>query len=189
MRSRRLWRGRSWRDTRVPATLAAEGPLFEIADLSTLWVDLHLFGADAQHITPGLPVVVTRLSDGVTAATSLDRVLPGTATASQSTVARATLANADGRWRPGAAVRARVTVSETAVALRVPLAAVQQADGQDVVYVREGDRYTSRPITLGARDGVNVAVTAGLQVGEAVVVEQSYLIKADIGKAGVADED
>lgn len=169
--------------------LAAEGPLFEIADLSTLWVDLHLFGADAQHITPGLPVVVTRLSDGVTAATSLDRVLLGTATASQSTVARATLANADGRWRPGAAVRARVTVSETAVALRVPLAAVQQADGQDVVYVREGDRYTSRPITLGARDGVNVAVTAGLQVGEAVVVEQSYLIKADIGKAGVADED
>jgi cobalt-zinc-cadmium efflux system membrane fusion protein len=48
--------------------LAAEGPLFEIADLSSLWVDLHLFGADAQHITPACPVVVTRLSDGVTAA-------------------------------------------------------------------------------------------------------------------------
>ncbi len=169
--------------------LAAEAPLFEIADLSALWVDLHLFGADAQHITPGLPVVVTRLSDGVVAATTLDRVLPGTATASQSTVARATLANTDGRWRPGAAVRARVTVSESPVALRVPLAAVQRADGQDVVYVREGDRYTSRPVTLGARDGVNVAVTAGLQAGEHVVVEQSYLIKADIGKAGVADED
>ena len=82
--------------------LASEQPLFELADLSVLWVDLHLFGADAEHITPGLPVEVTRLSDGAAVRTTLDRVLPGTATASQSTVARATLANEDGRWRPGA---------------------------------------------------------------------------------------
>jgi cobalt-zinc-cadmium efflux system membrane fusion protein len=168
--------------------LAGEAPLFEIADLSTLWVDLHLFGADAQHITPGLPVEVTRLSDGVLASTTLDRVLPGTATASQSTVARATIENTDGRWRPGAAVRARVTVSETPVALRVPLAAVQRADGRDVVYVRTGDRYEARPVSMGARDAVNVAVTAGLQAGEEVVVEQSYLIKADIEKSGAAHE-
>ncbi|WP_159065429.1 efflux RND transporter periplasmic adaptor subunit, partial [Xanthomonas citri] len=36
---------------------AGEGQaLFEIADLSTLWVDLHIFGADAGHITAGAPV-------------------------------------------------------------------------------------------------------------------------------------
>lgn len=168
--------------------LAGEAPLFEIADLSTLWVDLHLFGGDAQHITPGLPVEVMRLSDGVRASTTLDRVLPGTATASQSTVARATIQNTDGRWRPGAAVRARVTVSETPVALRVPLAAVQRADGRDVVYVREGDSYETRPVTLGARDAVNVEVTAGLEAGDLVVVEQSYLVKADIEKSGAAHE-
>ncbi|MEO6226366.1 MAG: efflux RND transporter periplasmic adaptor subunit, partial [Thermomonas sp.] len=77
--------------------VASEGTaLFEIADLSTLWVDLHIFGSDAQHIRPGVPVKVTRMSDGVTIETTLERVLPGTATASQSTVARATIANADG---------------------------------------------------------------------------------------------
>lgn len=168
--------------------LAGEAPLFEIADLSTLWVDLHLFGADAQHITPGLPIDVVRLSDGAVAPTTLDRVLPGTATASQSTVARATVKNGDGRWRPGAAVRARVTVAETPVSLRVPLAAVQRADGRDVVYVREGERYEARAIALGARDGVNVEVTSGLQAGELVVVEQSYLVKADIEKSGAAHE-
>lgn len=168
--------------------LASEAPLFEIADLSTLWVDLHLFGADAQHITPGLPVNVSRLSDGVVTSTTLDRVLPGTATASQSTVARATIQNTDGRWRPGAAVRARVTVSETPVTLRVPLAAVQRADGRDVVYVREDERYSARAVTLGARDAVYVEVTEGLQAGEDVVVEQSYLVKADIEKSSAAHE-
>ena len=53
----------------------------------------------------GVPVTVTRMSDGVTVETTLERVLPGTATASQSTVARATIDNLDGLWRPGSAVQ------------------------------------------------------------------------------------
>ncbi|MBP6626978.1 MAG: efflux RND transporter periplasmic adaptor subunit [Arenimonas sp.] len=168
--------------------LAGEQALFEIADLSTLWVDLHLFGADAQHITPGLPVEVTRLSDGVSTRTTLDRVLPGTATASQSTVARATVDNADGRWRPGAAVRARVTVAEQPVALMVPLAALQRYREWDVVFVRFGDEYEVRPLTLGRRDGVNVEVLAGLKAGDPVVIAQSYLVKADIEKSGASHD-
>lgn len=168
--------------------LAGEQPLFEIADLSALWVDLHLFGADAQHITPGLPVEVIRLSDGVSARTTLDRVLPGTATASQSTVARATVDNADGRWRPGAAVRARVTVAEQPVDLMVPLAALQRFRDWDVVFVRFGDDYEIRPLELGRRDGVNVEVLGGLKAGDPVVVAQSYLVKADIEKSGASHD-
>lgn len=168
--------------------LAGETPLFEIADLSKLWVDLHLFGSDAQHITPGLPVLVSRLSDGVTATTTLDRVLPATATASQSTVARATLDNADGRWRPGAAVQARVTVSEDRVALAVPLSALQRLRDQDVVFVRIDDDYEARALTLGRRDGANVEVLDGLAAGDAVVIEQSYLVKADIEKSGASHD-
>jgi len=168
--------------------LAGEQPLFEIADLSSLWVDLHLFGADAQHITPGLPVEVTRLSDGISARTTLDRVLPGTATASQSTVARATVDNTDGGWRPGAAVRARVTVAEQPVDLMVPLAALQRFRDWDVAFVRFGDQYEIRPLELGRRDGVNVEVLGGLKAGDPVVVGQSYLVKADIEKSGASHD-
>jgi len=170
-------------------SVAAEGaPLFEIADLSELWVDLHIFGADAGHIVPGAPVAVTRLSDGAAAQTTLERVLPGTATASQSTVARAVLANGDGLWRPGSAVRARITVERTPADLVVPLTALQTLEGRDVVFVRRGDTYTAHPVALGKRDARHVEVLAGLQAGDAVVVEQSYLIKADLGKAGAAHE-
>lgn len=168
--------------------IAGDTPLFEIADLSKLWVDLHLFGSDAQHITPGLPVVVTRLSDEVSAATTLDRVLPATATASQSTVARATLDNADGHWRPGSAVRARVTVAEDAVPLAVPLTALQRFRDWDVVFIRVGDDYEIRPLSLGRRDATHVEVLSGLNAGDAVVVEQSYLVKADIEKSGASHD-
>jgi cobalt-zinc-cadmium efflux system membrane fusion protein len=171
-----------------PGEIAGEAPLLEVADLSALWVDLHLFGADAQHIVAGLPVIVTRLSDGITATTTLERVLPATATASQSTVARARLDNADGRWRPGAAVRARVTVAEDAVPLVVPLAALQRFRDWEVVFIRIGEDYEIRPLELGRRDGHHAEVLGGIDPGAEIVVEQSYLVKADIEKAGASHD-
>ena len=162
--------------------------LYEIADLSKLWVDLHLFGGDAQHIRAGVPVEITRLTDGATAATRLERVLPGTATASQSTVARATIANADGLWRPGSAVKARITVDQQPADLVVPLSALQQFRDWDVVFIRIGDTYEARPVELGQRDAQQVEVLSGIAAGDAVVVEQSYLVKADIEKSGATHE-
>ena len=170
-------------------TSAAEGAaLFEVADLSSLWVDLHIFGADAQHIGAGVPVTVTRLSDGVSAQTTLERVLPGTATASQSTIARATVVNADGLWRPGSAVKALVTVDRQSAMLVVPVTALQTAEDRDVVYVQQGETYHTRPVKLGRRDAERVEVLAGLKAGEQVVVAQSFLIKADIEKSTVEED-
>jgi cobalt-zinc-cadmium efflux system membrane fusion protein len=170
-------------------SVAGEGAtLFEVADLSTLWVDLHIFGADAQHIVPGVPVTVTRLSDGATLQTTLERVLPGTATASQSTVARATLENADGLWRPGSAVKARITVEQQPAAMAVPVAALQTFRDWQVVFVRVGDTYEVRPVELGKRDAHQVEVLSGLNAGDQVVVEQSYLVKADIEKSGASHD-
>ncbi|MGH8061472.1 MAG: efflux RND transporter periplasmic adaptor subunit [Pseudoxanthomonas sp.] len=170
-------------------SVASEGSaLFEIADLSSLWVDLHIFGADAQHIRPGVPVKVTRMSDGVTIETTLERVLPGTATASQSTVARATIANADGLWRPGSAVKARITVEQQPAALVVPISALQNFRDWDAVFIRVGDTYEVRPVELGKRDALQVEILSGLKAGDTVVTEQSYLIKADIEKSGASHD-
>lgn len=169
--------------------IAGEGTeLFEIADLDALWVDLHIFGADTQHIRAGVPVTVTRMSDGVSVETRLERILPGTATASQSTVARATLANVDGLWRPGSAVKARITVAEQPGALVLPLAAVQGFRDWDVVFVRVGDTYEVRPVELGNRDATHVEILSGIKAGDLVVVEQSYLVKADIEKSGASHD-
>ena len=81
-----------------------------------------------------------------------------------------------------------LSVAFTVAAIVVPLTALQTMDGRDVEFVRKGDTYQARPVTLGARDARQVAVSAGLQAGEDVVVEQSYTVKADIGKAGAGHE-
>jgi membrane fusion protein, heavy metal efflux system len=176
------------RNAAIGAVAGEGSPLFEIADLSSLWVDLHVFGADAQHLRPGAAVTVTRMSDGETAETTLERVLPGTATASQSTVARATIVNDDGLWRPGSAVKAKVTLDRQPAALVVPVTALQTFRDWEVVFIRIGDTYEVRPIEIGRRDGSRVEVLSGLRKGDQVVVEQSYLVKADIEKSGASHD-
>ena len=149
-----------------------------------MWVDLHVFGADAQYLRPGVAVTVSRLYDNVSATTTIERVLPSTSTASQSLVARAALPNEDGFWRPGTAVKAQITMSTSDAGVVIPQSAIQSMDGKDVVFVRDGDTYTARPVKLGERDSTQVAVLEGVKAGEDIVVTQSYLVKADIEKSG-----
>lgn len=168
---------------------AAEGqPLFEIADLSKVWADLSLFGEQIRQVPAGAPVTLTHLYDGSAAQATIERVLPGTFAASQSAIARITLDNADGQWRPGMAVTARITTARRDAALVLPLAALQTMDGRDAVFVRSGNTYTARAVKTGARDATHVEVLEGVKAGEEVVVAQSYLVKADIEKSGASHE-
>lgn len=176
------------RSAAVGAVADGGTALFEVADLSKIWVDLHVFGADAQHIKAGVPVEVTRMSDGLKTVVTLERVLPGTSTASQSAVARATIDNTDGLWRPGSAVKARITVDRSQAALIVPIAALQTFRDWDVVFIKVGDSYEIRPVEMGRRDATHVEIISGINPGDLVVVEQSYLVKADIEKSGASHD-
>ena len=44
------------------------------------------------------------------------------------------------------------------------------------------------PVELGKRDAQQVEVLSGLKAGDQVVVEQSYLVKADIEKSGASHD-
>ena len=56
------------------------------------------------------------------------------------------------------------------------------------MFIRIGDTYEIRPVTLGKRDALQVEVLEGLKAGDQVVVEQSYLVKADIEKSGASHD-
>jgi cobalt-zinc-cadmium efflux system membrane fusion protein len=81
-----------------------------------------------------------------------------------------------------------VTVAETAVDIAVPLSALQTFRDFDVVFARVDDTYEVRMLTLGRRDSVHAEVLGGLAPGTEYVTENSYLIKADIEKAGASHD-
>ena len=95
---------------------------------------------------------------------------------------------ADGRWTPGQFIEGRVTIGEMPVALAVPLSALQRFREFDVVFAQVGETYEVRMLTLGRRDTQGVEVLGGLDPGTVFVSENSYLIKADIEKAGASHD-
>lgn len=168
--------------------VAGDEALFEIADLSTLWLELHAFGQDSARLRVGQPVHVEASPGQDPATTTLKALLPLANAVSQTVVARAELPNPDGAWRPGMSVSAEVTLGVRQVPLAVKVAGLQRFRDFTVVFAQVGDTYEVRMLELGQRDGEWVEVLGGIEPGTPYVVEQSFLIKADVEKSGASHD-
>lgn len=175
------------RNTNVGDVAGAE-PLFEITDLSEVWADLHVFGKDLERLAPGQALVITSTVGEHQVGAQLDCILPIAAANSQSAIARVRLPNADGRWRPGLAVSAEITVAEHPVPLAVEVAGLQRFRDFTVVYAQVGETYEVRMLELGRRDPDHVEVLGGIAPGTTYVSAQSFLIRADIEKSGASHD-
>ncbi|MCG7985386.1 MAG: efflux RND transporter periplasmic adaptor subunit [Candidatus Thiodiazotropha lotti] len=164
-----------------------ETPLFLIADLSQVWIELDVFGKDQGKVQPAQAVRIATLN-GDAIDGKVDWVSPLASHASQSVQARVVLDNSDGKLRPGQFVRGRVIVDEIPVELAVRQSAIQQFRDFRVVFAKIGDTYEVRMLELGRRNADWVEVTGGLKQGTEYVTGNSYLIKADIEKSGASHD-
>jgi cobalt-zinc-cadmium efflux system membrane fusion protein len=163
------------------------GPLFTIADLSLVHVDLTIFPRDRARLRPGQRIEVRAAEGGTSGAGVLEYIVPPVGMGAAA-LAHVELDNAQGQWTPGQFVTARAIISTEEVPLVVPLTAIQAWRERDAVFVVEGDRYQVVPVTLGRRDDANAEVLEGLAVGARIVTGNSYLVKADIDKSGAAHD-
>ncbi len=144
---------------------------------------MNIFPGQAGQIRPGQQV---RIAIGALETSSeISYLNPGQGL-TPYVVARAPIANTDGSWTPGLLVEAEVSVSEFDVPVAVDNRALQEYEGETVVFVHEHDRYNVRHLELGRSDGNLTEVLAGLVAGEDYVIQNSYLLKADLEKSGAA---
>lgn len=175
------------RDIQVGEATGDE-PLFIIADLSEVWVELDVFVRDLALVKKGQPVVIETLDGAYRRTVSIDWVSPLTAHASQSVRARAAIDNEEGTFRPGQFIRGQVTVAEHRVPLAVRRSALQFFRDFQAVFARFDDTYEVRMLELGRQNSDWAEVLSGLEPGTEYVTENSYLIKADIEKSGASHD-
>ena len=170
-----------------PGEQADADQLFVIADFSSVWAELSVFPRDRSFMSLGQRVALS--AEGGAAATgTVSYLSPIGDRNSQTLTARVVLENVDGRWTPGQFVEGVVTLAEDPVELVVPLSALQTFREFDVVFARVGDTYEVRMVDLGRRDAERAEVLGGLAAGTVYVSENSYLVKADIEKAGASHD-
>ena len=154
--------------------------LFEIADLSTVWVTADLYEYEAARVRVGQPATVQVPTwPGESFRSRVQFIYPTFNTGTRTLPVRLELKNADLRLRPGMYAQVELEV-EPVDALVVPAeAVVDTGDLQYVFVVREAGRFEPRRVKLGARTGDRVQLLEGVAEGEMVVTSGNFLVDSE----------
>ena len=161
----------------------------QIADLSTMEINIQISEGDITKVKPGMDVTYTILSEPDTLFTTrLKSIDPGLTTltdgkykpttdTSSSTSAvfyygKLIVPNTDGKLRIGMTTQSSINIAAAKNVLLVPSIAVQKYGNQQFVNVLEGDTVIRKEITTGISDTLNVEVVSGLREGEQVISSQ-----------------
>jgi cobalt-zinc-cadmium efflux system membrane fusion protein len=83
---------------------------------------------------------------------------------------------------------AEFTTGAGTATLLVPQEAIQQVNGQDVVFVRIApDRFRVRTVQTGEIIQNRVRIVQGLKAGEQVIARGSFIAKGQLLKSSIGD--
>lgn len=158
---------------------SGERSLLTITDSSQLVAELAVFPGQMTAIEAGQAVYV--IGETGETHTTIQTVLPAENDAHYIT-ARIPLENTSGIWRSGMPIKAEVVINTSTDQLVVPNAAIQTLEGKTVVFVQDKAGFSAREIQIGMRNASSTEVLEGLEGNELIVIENSYLIKAEFLK-------
>lgn len=164
---------------------ADQQSLLEITDFSKVWVELSAFPENIEKMAIGQQANIYDLHHHLQATGKVFYLAPKM-TGGHIARARVLIDNLDGHWRPGMHVKADIVTGNKAVEMRVEKQAIQQLMNKPVVFARFGNTFEARPLVLGEADEKWVEVLAGLANGTEYVTTNSYVVKADVLKAGAS---
>ena len=175
------------RSLSIGEAVKEDTPIFTIADLSTVWVEVYIPAKDLPLVRVGDKVKVR--------ATAFDAETPGTVAFIGTLVgeqtrmakARIVVANGKGLWRPGLFVNVEVKAADALVPVTIQQAALQSLGTQQVIFVRDGKRFVPHPVSIGRTDGKVVEITSDLPAGTRYAAVNSYIIKSELAKQATED--
>ena len=168
------------RQVSVGSSVEAGTPLFEIADPSTLRAEIDVPEAEIGQVAVGQSIRFTFDGSAQSYAGTLEYLAPVIDPETRTARATATLANPNGELRANAYGTARIAVGGEREVVIVPQQALQSAKGVDLVFVQLAvDEFETRRVQVIRRQGAQVYLSKGVESGEIVVTEGSFLLKTE----------
>ena len=155
--------------------------LYQIADLSSVWVIADVFEQDLALVKTGASaqVSINAYPDKRFKGT-VSYIYPTLKPETRTVPVRVELANPGLLLKPGMFAQVELSAPTQAKGVTVPLSAVIDSGTRQVVLVQQGaGRFEPREVKLGARNDQHVQVLQGVKEGEQVVVAANFLIDAE----------
>lgn len=156
--------------------------LYQIADLSSVWVVVDVFEQDIAPVRTGQTAKLKfNAYPGKEFSARVTFVSPTVNAQTHTTPVRLELHNPQGLLRPGMYADVELQAAAGAgAAVSVPVSAVIDSGVNQTVLVERGDgRFEPRTVKLGMRNDQYVEVLQGVSNGERVVVNGNFLLDAE----------
>ena len=156
--------------------VSAGEPLFELVSVDRLRARIAFPERDASRIAVGQTVQLkSPAAPGGTATGEVAAVNPQIKMYNRAVEITVEFDNPGG-WFPGSSVDAILLAERRPQALVVPLLALTNRDGRDVVFVLNGNQVRAVPVTPGWRAAGLVEIVSGISATDQVVVEGTSLL-------------
>jgi len=154
--------------------------LYEIADLSRVWISADIYESEVAAVKRNQPVSVTFAAyPGDTFQGTVSYVYPTLNTEARTVRVRVELPNPELKLKPG--MFGTVTLQTDAVkTLVVPKEAVLETGLRQLVFLDRGEgAYAPYPVKLGRRNQDSVEVLEGIKEGDRIVTSANFLLDAE----------
>ena len=156
--------------------------LFTLTDTSVLWATVNIPESQVSRVSVGQSVELTVESlPGRSFTGTLTWISPQVDDRTRMVQGRVEVPNAGGHLKSQMFARARIATEHADNVVVVPLSAVQNVTGTQVIFVKFlDDLFEARPVTLGVKHDGQVEIIAGLRANEPVVVAGGFALKSQL---------
>jgi Cu(I)/Ag(I) efflux system membrane fusion protein len=160
--------------------------LFDIADLSDLWIIADIYEYELPFVKVGQPARITlSYLSGKKLSSKIDYIYPTISADTRTAKIRLTLPNPGGQLKPQMFTNVEIKIS-LGKKLVIPESAVIDTGTSQVVYVDKGEgAFEPREVKLGLRADGAVEVLRGIKAGENVVSSANFLIDSEAKLKGI----
>ena len=152
---------------------------FMLSDVSTVWVQGHVFDRDLPDVRVGAAVEETNPASGRVFHGTVNYVGASVDAATRTTPVRIVTQNPEGLLKKDMFVEAVIHTSGSKNLLAVPVSAVLRDDkNEPIVYVQaQPGKFAQRSVTIGQQQDGMIAISSGLKEGENVLADGSLFIQ------------
>jgi cobalt-zinc-cadmium efflux system membrane fusion protein len=155
-------------------------PLYRIADLSELWLEINIPQERAAEVKlgDGVQLETAERQGGATLA-KISLLSQNVNPENQTVLARAVIERKQPAIRPGQRINIRVIRTAQKPAYRVPNSAIARHEGQAYLFIRSASGFDVTPVDVIGKQGEFSIVTGKLTGNETIAVKGAVALKAN----------
>ncbi len=172
------------------AVVTPSDSLYVISDLRSLWVIAQVPEQHLSLLRSGLTVEVSvRAYPDKTFPARITYIGDALDPETRTVEVRCELKNPGRQLKTEMFATLIIHTGGSREAVVAPLEALQNMDGEEVLFVSEGEySFRARRVRVGRHSGSVVEIVSGLQAGEKVVVAGAFRLKSELLKAQMIEE-